>query len=54
MPGKSNNGKRKKMKEIIILKMVVAVAVTRSIMVEEDAEGAEKVAAKEATPIVSI
>jgi hypothetical protein len=42
MPGKSNNGKRKIMKETIIIPMVVAVEVARSIVVEEDAEDAEE------------
>jgi hypothetical protein len=57
MPGKSNDGKRKIMKEIIIIQMVVAVAVARAIMAEEDADDAEEateVAAEEATTIVSI
>jgi hypothetical protein len=35
MPGKSNDGKRKNMKETIIIPMVVAVAFTREIMAEE-------------------
>jgi hypothetical protein len=45
------------MKEIIIIQIVVAVAVARAIMAEEDvedAEGVEEVAAEEATTIVSI
>jgi hypothetical protein len=49
--------KEKIMKEIIIIQMVVAVAVARAIMTEEDAEDAkeaEEVAAEEATTIVSI
>jgi hypothetical protein len=32
MPGKSNDGKRKIMKETIIIQMVVAVAVIKAIM----------------------
>jgi hypothetical protein len=36
MPGKSNDEKRKIMKETIIIPMVVAVAVTREIIAEED------------------
>jgi hypothetical protein len=57
MPGKSNDGKRKKMKETIIIQMVVAVAVARARMVEEDVENAEEdeeVAPEEAATIVSI
>jgi hypothetical protein len=42
------------MKEIIIIQIVVGIAVDRAIMAEEDAEGAEEVAAEEATTIVSI
>jgi hypothetical protein len=49
--------KEKIIKEIIIIQMVVAVAVAREIMAEEDAEDAEEakeVAAEEAETIVSI
>jgi ABC-type cobalt transport system substrate-binding protein len=46
--------KEKIMKEIIIIQMVVAVAVARAIMAKEDVEGADEVAAEEATSIVSI
>jgi hypothetical protein len=42
------------MKEIIIIQMLVAVAVARSIMAEEDAEEAKEDAAEEAATIVSI
>jgi hypothetical protein len=45
------------MKETIIIQMVVAVAVARKIMADEDAEEAEEaeeVAAEEAATIVSI
>jgi hypothetical protein len=47
----------KKMKETIIIQTVVAVAVARAIMAEEDAEDAEEaeeVTAEEAATIVSI
>jgi hypothetical protein len=57
MPEKSNDGKRKKMTETIIIPMVVAVGVDRAIMFEEKAEEseeAEEVAAEEAATIVSI
>jgi hypothetical protein len=54
MPGKSNNGKRKIMKETIMISMMVAVAVARSIVAEEDAEEAEEVAAEESATIVII
>jgi hypothetical protein len=49
--------KEKIMKETIIIPMVVAVAVARAIVAEEDAEDAEEaeeVAAEEAALIVSI
>jgi hypothetical protein len=49
--------KEKIMKEIITLQMVVAVAISRAIMAEEDtedAEEAEEVATEEAATIVSI
>jgi hypothetical protein len=49
--------KEKIMKEIIIIQMVVAGAVAREIITEddvEDAEGAEAVTVEEATTIVSI
>jgi hypothetical protein len=52
--------KEKIMKETIIMPMVVAVAVARAVLAEEDAEGAEEageadeVVAKEAARIVSI
>jgi hypothetical protein len=53
--------KEKIMKEIIIIQMVVAVAVAREIMAEEEAEGAKEDAegdkedaAEESTTIVSI
>jgi hypothetical protein len=42
------------MKEIIIIQMVVAVAVARAILVEEDAEVGDEVAVQEATTMVSI
>jgi hypothetical protein len=54
IPGKSNDGKRKIMNEILITTMVVAAAATRAIMTEEDAEDAEEaeeVAAEEAIAI---
>jgi hypothetical protein len=54
MPGKSNDGKRKIMKEIIIIQMVVTVTVARAIIAKEDAEEAAVVAAEEETTIVSI
>jgi hypothetical protein len=47
IPGKSNDGKRKIMKETIIIPMMVAVAVARAIMAEE-------VTAEEAATIVRI
>jgi hypothetical protein len=49
--------KEKIMKEIIIIQMVGAVAVTRAIIAKEDAEDAEEaeeVAAEEAATIVKI
>jgi hypothetical protein len=49
--------KHKKIKEIIIIQMVVSVAVSRAIMVEEDAEDVEEAvedAEKKAATIVSI
>jgi hypothetical protein len=46
--------KEKIMKEIIIIQLVVAVAVARAIMAEEDAEEAEEFTVKEAEIIVSI
>jgi hypothetical protein len=49
--------KETRMKDIIIIQMVVAVAVARAIMAEEDAEDAEEaeeVAMEEAATIVSI
>jgi hypothetical protein len=49
--------KEKIMKETSIITMVVAVAVTRAIMAEEDAEDAEEaeeVMSEEAATIVSI
>jgi hypothetical protein len=46
--------KEKIMKEIIIIQMVGAVAVTREIMADKDAEEVEEVAAEEAATIVSI
>jgi hypothetical protein len=42
------------MKETIIISMVVAVAVTRAIMVAEDAEEANEVAAEETATKLSI
>jgi hypothetical protein len=54
MPGKSNDGGKILMKEIIIIQMLVAVAIARAIMAEEDAEGAEEVTAEEASTIMSI
>jgi hypothetical protein len=54
MSGKSNDGKRKKMEETIIIPIVVAVAFSRAIMTKEDAVDAEEVAAEEAATIVSI
>jgi hypothetical protein len=47
--------KHKKIKYIIVIQMVVAVAVSRAILAEEDAEdaeGAEEVAAEEAETII--
>jgi hypothetical protein len=46
--------KEKRMKETIIRPMMVAVAVARAIMAEEEAEEADEVAAEEAATIVSI
>jgi hypothetical protein len=49
--------KEKIMEETIIIQMVVAVAVARAILAEEDvedAEEAEEVAAEDAATIVSI
>jgi hypothetical protein len=53
MPGKSE----KIMKETIIIQMVVAVAVARAMIAEEDAEDAEEadeVAVEEAATLVRI
>jgi hypothetical protein len=46
--------KNKKMKGTIIIRMMFAVAVTRAIMIEEDAEESEDVAAEDAATIVII
>jgi hypothetical protein len=57
MPGKTIDGKRKIMKETIIIIMLVSAAVARAITTEEDAEDAEEVeevAEQEAATIVSI
>jgi uncharacterized membrane protein len=60
MAGKTMMEKEKIMKETIIIIIMVAVAVAREIMTQEDAEDAEdaeeaeEVAAEEAATIVSI
>jgi hypothetical protein len=41
MPGKTNEGKRKILKEIITIPLADAVALTKTIMAEEDAEVAK-------------
>jgi hypothetical protein len=54
MPSKSYDGKRKIMKEAIIIPVAVAAASTRAIMAKEDAEEAKEFVTEKAATIVSI
>jgi hypothetical protein len=57
MPGKTNEGKRKQVKEIIKIQMADTIVITKAISTEEDAEDveeAEEDAEEEETTTVSI
>jgi hypothetical protein len=54
IPGKSNDGERKIMKETIIITMVGAAAVVRAIMAEDEAEEADEVVTEDTAAIAII
>jgi hypothetical protein len=54
MPGKSNEGNIKIMKETIIVTMLATAMVAKAITAEEDAEEAKEVAAEDVAAILII